>query len=117
LSGALLFDKEAFGLYTLRGYSIREGEETMKPVPQEVKSDLLVRLRRTEGQVRGIQRMIEEDRDCQEVLQQLSAVRSALLNTSTALARHFALQCLHETEGGLKDEELVEQLLMVFSKV
>jgi DNA-binding FrmR family transcriptional regulator len=94
-----------------------EGEGIMEPIPQEVKSDLLVRLRRTEGQVRGIQRMIEENRDCQEVLQQLSAVRSALLNASASLARHYALQCLHDAEGGLKDEELVDQLLTVFSKV
>jgi DNA-binding FrmR family transcriptional regulator len=89
----------------------------MEPVPQEVKTDLLVRLRRTEGQVRGIQRMIEENRDCQEVLQQLSAVRAALLNASASLARHYALQCLADTQFGLQHEELVDQLLAVFSKV
>lgn len=89
----------------------------MEPVPQEVKTDLLVRLRRTEGQVRGIQRMIEENRDCQEVLQQLSAARAALLNASASLARHYALQCLDDTRAGLQHEELVDRLLAVFSKV
>jgi DNA-binding FrmR family transcriptional regulator len=89
----------------------------MKPVPPDVKTDLLVRLRRTEGQVRGIQRMIEDDRDCQDVLQQLSAVRSALLNASASLARHYALQCLHDADTNVRDDELVDQLLAVFSKI
>ena len=88
----------------------------MELAPEEVKSDLLVRLRRSEGQLRGIQRMIEEDRDCREVLQQLSAVRAALLNVSASLARHYALQCLHGG-AGVEDEELVDQLLAVFAKV
>jgi DNA-binding FrmR family transcriptional regulator len=89
----------------------------MEPLPRAVKTDLLVRLRRTEGQVRGIQRMVEENRDCQEVLQQLSAVRAALLTASASLARHYALQCLDDTEADLPNEELVDQLLAVFSKV
>lgn len=42
------------------------------------KERLVNRLRRIEGQVRGLQRMIEEDRDCSEVVTQLSAVRAAL---------------------------------------
>jgi DNA-binding FrmR family transcriptional regulator len=89
----------------------------MEPVPEEVKTDLLVRLRRTEGQVRGIQRMIEENRDCQEVLQQLSAARAALLHASASLARHYALQCLEDMETGLQREDLVDRLMAVFSKV
>lgn len=42
------------------------------------KRDYLVALRRIEGQVRGLQRMIEEDRDCKEIISQIAAVRSAL---------------------------------------
>lgn len=40
--------------------------------------DIVMRLRRIEGQVRGVQRMIEERRDCEEIITQLIAVRAAL---------------------------------------
>jgi len=40
--------------------------------------DILMRLRRIEGQVRGLQRMVEEQRNCQDIITQLMAVRAAL---------------------------------------
>lgn len=49
-------------------------EETMEEVDRELKD----RLRKVEGQVRGIQRMIEEGRDCEEIITQLLAVRTAV---------------------------------------
>ena len=88
----------------------------MKVIPDEIKADLLVRLRRIEGQVRGVQRMLDADRDCQEVLQQLSAVRSAVQNAGLIFARRYAMQCLKDPEIGVTDEELIEQLLAVLSK-
>ncbi len=89
----------------------------MQSIPEEVKSDLLIRLRRIEGQVRGVQRMLDADRDCHEVLQQLSAARSALQNVSLIFARRYALQCMNDREPGLTEEQLIEQLLAVLSKV
>jgi DNA-binding FrmR family transcriptional regulator len=89
----------------------------MQQIPEDTKSDLLVRLRRIEGQVGGIQRMLEADRDCRDILQQLSAVRSALQNASLVLARRYALHCLRDTEEGMTGEQLVDQLLAVVSKV
>ena len=87
----------------------------MQVIPDEIKSDLVVRLRRVEGQVRGVQRMLENDRGCHEVLQQLSAVRAALQNASLIFARRYALQCLQRTDE-VTNEELIEQLLAVLSK-
>ncbi len=46
--------------------------------PDASREQLLVRLRRAEGQLRGVQRMLEEDAECREVLTQLSAVKAAL---------------------------------------
>jgi DNA-binding FrmR family transcriptional regulator len=89
----------------------------MRQIPEDVKSDLLIRLRRIEGQVGGVQRMLEADRDCQDVLQQLSAIRSALQTASLVFARRYALQCIHDIEGGVTDEQLVDQLMSVLSKV
>ncbi len=89
----------------------------MQSIPEEDKSDFMIRLRRIEGQVRGVQRMLDADRDCYEVLQQLSAARSALQNVSLIIARRYALQCMNDRESGLTTEQLVEQLLAVLSKV
>jgi DNA-binding FrmR family transcriptional regulator len=88
----------------------------MQPIQSKVKKDLVNRLNRIEGQVRGIQKMLENDRDCKEVLQQLTAVRSAFQNASQLFVKDYALQCLHDPKD-MSSEQLVEQLLTVFSKV
>ena len=46
--------------------------------PEDVNDDVVKRLRRLEGQIRGVQRMIEEGQDCRDVVTQLSACKSAL---------------------------------------
>jgi DNA-binding FrmR family transcriptional regulator len=53
------------------------------------KRDYLVALRRIEGQVRGLQRMIEEDRDCKEIISQIAAVRSALKRVGILLVENY----------------------------
>jgi DNA-binding FrmR family transcriptional regulator len=62
----------------------------------ELQSDLTVRLRRIEGQVRGVQRMIEEDRECPDILQQMAAIRSAVHQASLVLARAYMAKRLSE---------------------
>lgn len=57
------------------------------------RTDILKRLRRAEGQLRGIQRMVEEGKSCQEVAQQFSAVRKALEATYVRMT-----MCLLEQE-------------------
>ena len=59
--------------------------------PEEEK--LLKRLRRIEGQVRGIQKMVEEGRDCHDILTQFAAVRSALDTAGEGLLEQYALGC------------------------
>jgi DNA-binding FrmR family transcriptional regulator len=83
---------------------------------QSSKEDLINRLRRIEGQVRGVARMVEDDRDCREVLQQLAAIRSAANQVSRRLARSYACQCLAEPSGGESPEALVDDLINVLSK-
>jgi len=65
----------------------------MKLTDESAKTDLLKRIHRIEGQARGVARMIEEDRDCGEVLQQLAAVRSAAHQAAVALVRDYATEC------------------------
>jgi len=84
--------------------------------PVDPKADLLKRLRRIEGQVRGVARMVEEDRDCREVLQQLSAIRAAANQVSLLMARTYACQCLTDTQESSDPEALVDDLIQVLSR-
>jgi len=61
-----------------------------------VRRDLVQRLRKIEGQARGIQRMIEEGRDCQEILDQLASVQVATRNVRRELAKAYLIRCLEE---------------------
>jgi DNA-binding FrmR family transcriptional regulator len=62
-------------------------------VDPEVKTSVLHRLRRIEGQVRGLQKMIEEERYCADVLTQVSSVQEALRATSRSLLRNHLKHC------------------------
>lgn len=55
---------------------------------------LLTRLRRIEGQVRGIQKMLEEDRDCMDVVTQVQAARAALLRVEGEVVRRHVETCV-----------------------
>jgi len=85
-------------------------------VSAEAKADLLKRLKRLEGQVRGVQRMLDEDRDCREILQQLSAVRAAAQQTSLALIREHAAACLLRPGESASPQEVLDSLLTVIEK-
>lgn len=63
------------------------------------RADLLNRLRRAEGQLRGVQRLIEEGNDCQTIAGQLNAVRKALDSTYARMAVCFVEQGLNDSSG------------------
>lgn len=87
--------------------------ETRAP---KVKNDLIVRLRRIEGQVRGVLRMVEEDRDCEEILQQIRAIYAALRQTSLVAARAYAARCLEDAGAG-DYETTLNALIAALSKL
>jgi DNA-binding FrmR family transcriptional regulator len=86
----------------------------MKLTDPSAKADLLNRVRRLEGQARGITRMIEEDRDCSEILQQLAAVRSAAHQATVALVRNYASECVASNGS---PEEVAEALATALSRL
>lgn len=63
---------------------------------EAARSDVINRLRRAEGQIRGVQRMIEEGESCLKISQQFSAVRKALDSTYLRMTMCFLEQELHE---------------------
>jgi DNA-binding FrmR family transcriptional regulator len=76
----------------------------------EASADLTDRLKRIEGQVRGVQHMVEEGRDCRAILNQLTAIRSAAYQVSLLLVRDYATQCLRDSEDSKTIDELVDTL-------
>ena len=56
------------------------------------------RLRRIEGQVRGVQGMLDEERDCREIMQQLAAIHSAVQGASRIFLQEYASACLVEMD-------------------
>jgi CsoR family transcriptional regulator, copper-sensing transcriptional repressor len=65
-----------------------------QPIGEQTQAEVLLRLRRIEGQVRGIQRMVEENRDCRDVVVQLAAVKAAVASLNTLVAETYARECL-----------------------
>ncbi len=90
----------------------------MKLDNQQVKENLLSRLRRVEGQVRGVQAMVVGERDCSEILQQLTAIQSAVRSASLMFVEEYASGCLLDSTGDDRDrrEELLKNLLSLFGK-
>lgn len=69
-------------------------EQTSKQeISQEV---LLKRLRRIEGQVHGIQKMIENGRDCESIIIQLAAIRSAVEGVGSLVLKNYMRFCFHQ---------------------
>jgi DNA-binding FrmR family transcriptional regulator len=60
----------------------------------QVKSQVIQRLARIEGQLRGVQKMVAEERDCKEIVQQLMAIRSAVQSASLRFMQEVASECL-----------------------
>lgn len=76
------------------------------------KADVQTRLRRIEGQVRGLQKMVEEDRYCIDVLTQVSAVKAALESVALLLLHDHTEHCVAEAiragDGSARVRELSE---------
>ena len=98
----------------------------MKIQATETKEKLIQRLRRIEGQIRGVQAMLNEERDCREIMQQLGAVHSAVQSTSRVFLQDYATACLTEmdevgqpvSEANFqsKREKMVQEMIALLDK-
>jgi len=77
------------------------------------KDQLLKRLHRVEGQVRGVERMVEEDRYCIDVLTQISAVQAALDKVALGLMDQHAHHCIIDDDSGQAHERTEELMAAV----
>jgi DNA-binding FrmR family transcriptional regulator len=81
------------------------------------KDQLLTRLKRIEGQVRGIERMVEDDRYCIDVITQISAVQAALDKVALGLLDGHARHCVVEGHGDGSPEELSDELMAAVGRL
>ena len=86
----------------------------------EVKNQINRRLSRIEGQLRGVQKMIDEDRDCRDIVQQLVAIRSAVQAASLSFMEDVASDCLmnpNTVDDPAAQRTLVSDLIKLMGKV
>ena len=88
-------------------------------VDADIKARNLTRLRRIEGQVRGLQKMVEEDRYCADVLTQISSTHEALRSVARELMRNHLKHCAASAiRGGdeAQAEAMYDELVELFHK-
>jgi DNA-binding FrmR family transcriptional regulator len=81
------------------------------------KDQLVKRLRRIEGQVRGVERMVEEDRYCIDVLTQISAVQAALDQVALGLLDDHARHCIVGGGADATPQELSDELMAAVGRL
>ncbi len=77
--------------------------------------EITTRLRRVEGQIRGLQRMVDEERDCETILVQLMAARSALDKVGLLIVSNYIDECLPDEDPKVK-ERAIRPLQFILSR-
>lgn len=91
----------------------------MASTPQEqekIRKNVLSRMKRIEGQIRGISRMIEEEKECEDILVQVRAVRSALQSANRLIIQRYIGKCHAEAlQSGKDPEESLDKVIKVLT--
>ena len=85
----------------------------------QTRANLLNRLRRIEGQVRGVQKMVDEERQCDAIVQQLASIRSAVHGAMIHFLQEQAHDCLYTPPGEDKrtQEQNLAELIVLLGKI
>jgi DNA-binding FrmR family transcriptional regulator len=86
-------------------------------LPAETVKDLTNRLRRIEGQVRALQQMLADERDCREIVTQLSAANKALEQTGFVLVAAGLTWCLEDPERSAAEGYELADVQKMFTKL
>jgi len=81
--------------------------ESMK---EEIQRNILARLKKIEGQIRGLQAMVTEGRECDQILTQVRAAQSALRSVSKLVIKNYLLKCYHEISSKPTPEDMLTRL-------
>jgi DNA-binding FrmR family transcriptional regulator len=86
-------------------------------LPDDVIEDLRKRLRRVEGQVRGVEKMLAEGRECRDIVTQLSAATKALEKAGFKLVTSGMAFCVEHPEEAAADGYAIDQVQNMFMKL
>jgi DNA-binding FrmR family transcriptional regulator len=90
---------------------VESGGRKAAGVDPEIKASNLMRLRRIEGQIRGLQRMVDEDRYCPDILTQMASVQEALRAVARGLMGNHLKHCVAQAQGTERADAVYEELL------
>ena len=88
----------------------------MEETQHKKRKEIINRLSRIEGHVRGVRKMVEEDKDCPDVLLQVAAVRAALNQVGKILLEDHMESCVIEAAKEGKGEKAIEDLKAALTK-
>lgn len=80
------------------------------------KAAVITRLRRIEGQIKGIQKMVDEEKFCGDILTQIAAARAALNNAGGLILENYMKDCIKNYIGGSREEEDIDKLIDILLK-
>jgi DNA-binding FrmR family transcriptional regulator len=86
-------------------------------VPDDRKQEVRRRLKRARGQVDGIDRMLEENRPCAEILQQIAAAQEALRSAGKLMVRSYMEKCAAEGIKAGREKEIYDELLEIIYRM
>jgi DNA-binding FrmR family transcriptional regulator len=77
---------------------------------EEIQGNILARLKKIEGQIRGLQAMVSDSRDCDQILTQVRAAQSALKSVSKLIIKSYLLKCYYEVGDKPTPDNVLERL-------
>ncbi|MCP2520617.1 metal-sensitive transcriptional regulator [Candidatus Aminicenantes bacterium AC-335-A11] len=83
---------------------------------EKIKEELIIRLKKIEGQIKGVLKMIEEGRDCDEILIQVASLRSAVNKIGVIILENYLKMCINKINKEKMDFEEIENFFEIFSK-
>lgn len=83
---------------------------------EKTKVDLIHRLHKIEGQVKGLQRMVDSDKYCVDILIQVAAVRAAVNKVGTIIFENHSRMCLHNAADTEEKDAAIDELIGVLTK-
>ncbi|WP_339226199.1 metal-sensitive transcriptional regulator [Oceanobacillus sp. FSL K6-2867] len=92
-------------------------DHTLAPRTNPEKQAIINRLKRIEGQVRGIQKMVDEDRYCVDILVQISAINAALKKVGFSMVERHAKHCVADAIQDREGDAAIEELLDVMKQL
>lgn len=81
----------------------------------ESKTKLIARLKRIEGQIRGLQRMIESGRSCEEIITQFASINGALKGAGFLIVKFYIRDCINKNRGQVEELETnIEKVIKTY---